>query len=99
MLQADGELGAVRQRDHLLDEFVERHPGIVTPTMSSGARTGRNRVETIRVELAAAAAETARVVAGVRDEQLDDPTPCVGTPVAGLLDHLAVLTTAFRLAA
>jgi uncharacterized protein (TIGR03086 family) len=40
-----------------------------------------------------------RVVAGVRDDQLTDPTPCAGTPVAGLLYHLAGLTLAFRLAA
>ena len=41
----------------------------------------------------------ARVVAGIRDDQLGDPTPCADTPVAGLLAHLAGLTTAFRMAA
>lgn len=51
------------------------------------------------IDLAPQAAEVARVVAGVRDEQLSDPTPCAGTPVAGLLDHLLGLTLAFRLAA
>jgi uncharacterized protein (TIGR03086 family) len=50
-------------------------------------------------ELAPAAAEVARVVAGVRDDQLDGPTPCAGTSVAGLLDHLVGLTVAFRMAA
>src|SRR3712207_1491850 len=44
-------------------------------------------------------AEVTRVVAGIRDDQLDDPTPCANTPVAGLLAHLAGLTTAFRMAA
>lgn len=44
-------------------------------------------------------AEVAQIVAGVRDEQLGDPTPCEGTPVAGLLDHLVGLTLAFRMAA
>ncbi|MGY1592238.1 TIGR03086 family metal-binding protein [Geodermatophilus sp. SYSU D00708] len=39
-----------------------------------------------------------RVVAGVRDDQLDAPTPS-DIPVAGLLDHLAGLTLAFRMAA
>lgn len=51
------------------------------------------------VDLSRQAAEVARVVAGVRDEQLADPSPCVGTPVAGLLDHLVGLTQAFTLAA
>jgi len=39
------------------------------------------------------------VVAGVRDDQLADPTPCSGTSVAGMLDHLVGLTVAFRLGA
>jgi uncharacterized protein (TIGR03086 family) len=50
-------------------------------------------------DLAGACAEVARLVAGVREDQLTDPTPCAGTPVAGLLDHLVGLTLAFRLAA
>jgi uncharacterized protein (TIGR03086 family) len=50
-------------------------------------------------DLATAAAETARIVAGVEADQLGDPTPCPGTSVAGLLDHLVGLTTAFRMAA
>jgi uncharacterized protein (TIGR03086 family) len=41
----------------------------------------------------------ARVVAGVRDDQLTDPTPCAGTSVAAMLDHLVGLTVAFRLGA
>ena len=39
------------------------------------------------------------MVAGVRDDQLTDPTPCAGTSVAALLDHLDGLTVAFRMAA
>ena len=39
------------------------------------------------------------MVAGVRDDQLTDPTPCAGTSVAALLDHLVGLTLAFREAA
>jgi uncharacterized protein (TIGR03086 family) len=45
------------------------------------------------------AAEVARVVAGVRDDQLTDPTPCAGTSVAAMLDHLVGLTYAFRMSA
>ena len=51
------------------------------------------------MDLGPQTAETARVVAGVRDDQLGDPTPCAGMSVAGLLDHLVGLTLAFRLAA
>jgi uncharacterized protein (TIGR03086 family) len=50
-------------------------------------------------DLAPVAAEVARVVAAVRDDQLTDPTPCADTSVAGLLDHLNGLTYAFRLSA
>src|SRR3954452_21110923 len=56
-------------------------------------------METTRLDLAPQAAEVAWVVAGIRDEQLGDPTPCAGTSVAGLLAHLVGLTTAFRMAA
>ena len=56
-------------------------------------------METTTFDLAPAAAELRRVVAGVRDEQLGDPTPCGETPVAGLLDHLVGLTAAFARAA
>jgi uncharacterized protein (TIGR03086 family) len=51
------------------------------------------------IDLGPAAAATARVVAGIRDEQLTAPTPCEGTPVAGLLGHLTGLAYAFRMAA
>ena len=56
-------------------------------------------MQTTGPDLAPAAAETARVVAGVRDDQLTGPTPCAGTSVAAMLDHLDGLTTAFRWAA
>ncbi|CCG04413.1 conserved protein of unknown function [Blastococcus saxobsidens DD2] len=51
------------------------------------------------MDLGPQTAETARVVAGVGDDQLDDPTPCAGMSVAALLDHLVGLTLAFRSAA
>src|SRR5215218_1202125 len=50
-------------------------------------------------DLAPTATETARIVAAVRDDQLGDPTPCAGTPVAAMLHHLVGLTYAFRMAA
>jgi uncharacterized protein (TIGR03086 family) len=51
------------------------------------------------LDLTSTTAEVARLLPGVRDEQLAGPTPCAGTPVGGLLDHLVGLTDAFRLAA
>ena len=48
------------------------------------------------VDFAPQAAEVARVIAGVRDDQLTDPTPCEDTPVAAMLDHFDGLTVAFR---
>jgi uncharacterized protein (TIGR03086 family) len=54
---------------------------------------------TTSLDLGPQAAEVKRVVAGVRDDQLTDPTPCTGTPVAALLDHFDGLTAAFRMAA
>src|SRR3954451_3767149 len=50
-------------------------------------------------DLAPAAAETARIVAAVRDDQLADPTPCPEMTVATMLHHLVGLTYAFRMAA
>lgn len=46
-----------------------------------------------------AADELAAVVAGIRDDQLDAATPCAGLTVADLLDHVVMLTEAFRQAA
>jgi uncharacterized protein (TIGR03086 family) len=40
------------------------------------------------LDLAPVCAETARVALGVTDAQLDAPTPCAGTSLAQLLDHL-----------
>jgi uncharacterized protein (TIGR03086 family) len=56
-------------------------------------------METTTLDLAPQAAEVARLAAGVRDDQLDGPTPCPDMSVATLLDHLVGLTLAFRLAA
>lgn len=46
-----------------------------------------------------AARAVQKVVAGVRDDQLANPTPCAKWTVADLLDHLVGLTMAFRMAA
>jgi uncharacterized protein (TIGR03086 family) len=56
-------------------------------------------MQTTTLDLGPPTAEVSRVVSGVRDDQLTDPTPCEGTSVAALLDHLIGLTIAFRMAA
>jgi uncharacterized protein (TIGR03086 family) len=56
-------------------------------------------MEMATFDLGPAADEVARVVSGIRDDQLGNPTPCDGTSVAGMLDHLVGLTYAFRCSA
>ena len=56
-------------------------------------------METTTLDLSPQTARVARLVNGVRDDQLGDPTPCDGTSVAGMLDHLVGLTTAFAMGA
>ena len=51
------------------------------------------------LDLGPATREAIRVVEGVTDDQLAGPTPCEGTPVAALLDHLMSLSFAFTWAA
>jgi uncharacterized protein (TIGR03086 family) len=51
------------------------------------------------LDLGPAAHEAIRVVEGVTDDRLADPTPCAGTSVAGLLDHFMGLALAFTWAA
>ncbi|MGH3987696.1 MAG: TIGR03086 family metal-binding protein, partial [Pseudonocardiaceae bacterium] len=51
------------------------------------------------LDLAPAAREVSRLLDGVTNTQLADPTPCEGTPVAALLDHLMGLSLAFTWAA
>ena len=72
-------------------------PAGLLPMTTDGTTPAPTTTGTL--DLAPQAAEVARVVAGVRDDQLADPTPCADTPVAGLLDHLMGLTLAFRRAA
>ena len=56
-------------------------------------------MDTTTLDLGPQTAEVARIVAGVRDDQLCHPTPCTDLNVAALLDHLVGLTVAFRRAA
>lgn len=50
---------------------------------------------TPKFDLEPAASAVATLLDGITDDQLTAPTPCEGTPVAGLLDHLVTLTAAF----
>jgi len=43
--------------------------------------------------------EMARVLGGIRDDQLGDPTPCAGTTVGALISHVNGLAVAFADAA
>lgn len=60
---------------------------------------GAGSSETPRLDLEPAARQMEKVVAGIRDDQLPDPTPCEDTTVAQLIGHVAGLTLAFTLAA
>lgn len=51
------------------------------------------------VDLGPAADQLAALVAGVRDDQLADPTPCERYAVGDLLDHIGGLAVAFTEAA
>lgn len=53
----------------------------------------------MRLDLGPATQATATLVAGVRDDQLGDPTPCPAYTVADLLDHIGGLSIAFTEAA
>jgi uncharacterized protein (TIGR03086 family) len=61
----------------------------MTEDQQAGARPG----------LGEAASLVAGLVRGVADDDLGRPTPCPGTSVAAMLDHLAGLTMAFTAAA
>jgi uncharacterized protein (TIGR03086 family) len=51
------------------------------------------------VDLEPAALRIVALLDGVPDSALDAPTPCAGTPVAGLLDHLVGLSEGLRASA
>ena len=51
------------------------------------------------LDLRPAADQMSRVISGIRDDQLDAPTPCVDTDVATMVAHVQGLSLAFRDAA
>jgi uncharacterized protein (TIGR03086 family) len=51
------------------------------------------------LDLEPATRTLADLVTGVRDDQLDEPTPCPGTSIGAMLDHMAGLALAFTAAA
>lgn len=51
------------------------------------------------IDLEPAAREVARLLDGVHDDQLADPTPCTDSQVGALLDHFMSLSLAFTWAA
>jgi uncharacterized protein (TIGR03086 family) len=51
------------------------------------------------LDLEPAAREVVRLLYGITDDRLGDPTPCADRPVAALLDHLMGLSLAFTWAA
>jgi len=51
------------------------------------------------IDLTPATSRMAAIVDGIADDQLDAPTPCPGSSVAALLDHVGGLSQAFRAAA
>jgi hypothetical protein len=63
------------------------------------ADMSEHQQDTPRPDLTQTAAVVADVVRGVSDEDLGRPTPCPGTSVAAMLDHVAGLTMAFTAAA
>ncbi|WP_206053667.1 TIGR03086 family metal-binding protein [Nocardioides iriomotensis] len=69
--------------------------------MSPGRGAGLNHMDNEHPTLpfGPATATLARVVTGVRDDQLAGPTPCPDWTVADLVDHIAGLTLAFTAAA
>jgi uncharacterized protein (TIGR03086 family) len=68
--------------------------------MSSVAAAGPHCMTTTPLlDLEPSVAEVSRRVLAVREDQLAGPTPCAGTSVAALLDHLHGLAVGLRLAA
>jgi uncharacterized protein (TIGR03086 family) len=51
------------------------------------------------LDLEAPTGDMARIAAAIRDEQLDDPTPCPDIDVRGMLAHVLGLSVSFRDAA
>jgi uncharacterized protein (TIGR03086 family) len=71
---------------------------IASTAEDEGDRMPESRHKAPRPDLAPATTVVAEVVRGIPDEHLDRSTPCPGTSVAAMLDHLAGLTAAFTAA-
>jgi uncharacterized protein (TIGR03086 family) len=67
-------------------------------TLTGGATTMTDLHQPV-VDIDGAAEEVSALVRTVRDDQLTHPTPCAGSSVATLLDHLMGLSLAFTWAA
>jgi uncharacterized protein (TIGR03086 family) len=70
---------------------------VVRRAMSSGRGYGLQHMDIY--DFAPAARPVAQLLDAVRDDQLDDPTPCTEYAVREILAHLVGLTAAFRAAA
>lgn len=51
------------------------------------------------IDLEPATRAVTELIASIRDEQLDNPTPCAGTSLGAMLDHVEGFATGFALAA
>lgn len=51
------------------------------------------------IDLEPATRAVTLLIAAIRDEQLDDPTPCPGTTLGAMLDHVEGFATGFAIAA
>jgi len=51
------------------------------------------------IDLEPATRAVTALIASIRDEQLDNPTPCAGTSLGAMLDHVEGFATGFALAA
>src|SRR3954467_15753171 len=69
------------------------------PMTLTGGATTMTDLHQPGVDIDGAAEEVSALVRTVRDDQLTHPTPCAGSSVATLLDHLMGLSLAFTWAA
>ena len=72
--------------------------GTVAARRHRSRRRGFRRQQ-MTLDLDAPAADMARIAAEIRDDQLDDPTPCPDIDVRGMLAHVLGLSVGFRDAA
>ena len=75
----------------LLDEFFRDATAHLSPARPMNPAAGVGHHGMTALDLGPATRATAALVAGIRDDQLGDPTPCPAYTVADLLDHVAGL--------